>query len=62
MGGSNFAKNGNWPISIAKNGNVVYISADCGHKQSKRVKNIILEERKTEICNIIVIETKNHRS
>ena len=47
--GSYFAEIGNWPAFMAKNGNIVHISTDFGHKKSDGNGNINLEGRKTEI-------------
>ena len=60
-GGSYFAENGNWPISIAENGNIACNSTDFGNKNSDRNESIILEGRKTEIVNIMATEIGNYR-
>ena len=53
---------GNWPIFLAENGNIVYISTDFGHRSSDGNGNIILEGRKIEIGNVIAMNIGNHRS
>ena len=49
-GGSYIAENENWPIFMAENGNIAFISMD-----------IIFESQKTDIIYIIVTDIKNHR-
>ena len=47
---------------MEENGNIEYISTNFRHKKRDRNGNSILEDRKTEIDNIIVTGIGNHRS
>ena len=58
----NMAEVGNCPIFVAKNGNVVHISADWDTKIINETKISFSEGRKTEIVNIIVQYIGNYRS
>ena len=56
------AEVGNCPISVAENGNVVYISADPDTQIINQTEISISEGRKTEIVNITVTDIVNYRS
>ena len=56
------AEVGNCPIFVAKNGNLMHISADSDTKIVNETEISFSEGRKTEIVNIIVTDIGNYRS
>ena len=61
-GVSDMAEVGHCPDFVAKNGNVVHISADSDTQIVNETKISISEVRKTEIVKIIVTDIGNYRS
>ena len=47
---------------MGENGNIVFISTDFGHKNSNGDGNITLDDRKTDIVNIIATDIGNCNS
>ena len=56
------AEDGNCPIFVAENGDIVHISADSDTKIVNETEMSFSEGRKTEIVNIIVTNIGNYKS